>query len=67
MTFGIVPTGPETGFGYIDRGESLGSGNQVARFVEKPDLEKPKVMYLHVNTCGIQECSALRPACFLPS
>lgn len=38
VTFGIVPTAPETGFGYIERGESLGSGNKVARFVEKPDL-----------------------------
>ena len=39
VTFGIVPTAPETGFGYIERGEVLGSGNKVARFVEKPDLE----------------------------
>ena len=39
VTFGIVPTAPETGFGYIERGESLESGNKVARFVEKPDLE----------------------------
>lgn len=39
VTFGIVPTAPETGFGYIERGESLGSANKVARFVEKPDLE----------------------------
>lgn len=38
VTFGIVPTTPETGFGYIERGEALGSGNKVARFVEKPDL-----------------------------
>lgn len=39
VTFGIVPTAPETGFGYIECGEPLGSGNKVARFVEKPDLE----------------------------
>lgn len=38
VTFGIVPTAPETGFGYIEQGEALGSGNKVARFVEKPDL-----------------------------
>lgn len=38
VTFGIVPTSPETRFGYIERGEALGSGNEVARFVEKPDL-----------------------------
>lgn len=39
VTFGIVPTAPETGFGYIERGESLESGSKVARFVEKPDIE----------------------------
>lgn len=39
VTFGIVPTQPETGYGYIQRGERLdGSGYTVARFVEKPDL-----------------------------
>lgn len=42
VTFGIVPTAPETGFGYIEQGEALGSGNKVARFVEKPDLETAK-------------------------
>ena len=40
VTFGIEPTGPETGFGYIEQGESLGTeGFKVARFVEKPNLE----------------------------
>lgn len=38
VTFGIVPTKPETGYGYIQRGESLGEGLfQVKQFVEKPD------------------------------
>lgn len=38
VTFGIVPTGPETGYGYIERGAGQGeSGFDVARFVEKPD------------------------------
>ncbi|AKU22023.1 mannose-1-phosphate guanylyltransferase/mannose-6-phosphate isomerase [Massilia sp. NR 4-1] len=39
-TFGIVPTGPETGYGYIKSGEALAQGEQcfkVERFVEKPD------------------------------
>ena len=35
VTFGIVPTAPETGYGYIKRG----AGNDVAAFVEKPDSE----------------------------
>jgi len=39
VTFGIVPTHPETGYGYIQRGVELSSGGfAVARFVEKPDL-----------------------------
>ena len=39
VTFGIVPTSPETGYGYIECGESLNLGNKVNRFVEKPNLE----------------------------
>ena len=47
VTFGIRPTGPETGYGYIqsDTRALLGtfrglSGYKVRRFVEKPDLKK---------------------------
>jgi mannose-1-phosphate guanylyltransferase/mannose-6-phosphate isomerase len=39
-TFGIVPTAPETGYGYIKSGEPLpteDNGFKVERFVEKPD------------------------------
>ena len=37
VTFGIVPSGPETGFGYIQAGAALpGAGLQALRFVEKP-------------------------------
>lgn len=40
VTFGIVPTAPETGYGYIKTGEKLdGEGYKVAAFVEKPELE----------------------------
>ena len=42
VTFGIVPTGPETGFGYIEAIQSLGNGRAAQRFVEKPSLEKAK-------------------------
>lgn len=38
VTFGIQPTNPNTGYGYIKRGKALDSGFQVERFVEKPDL-----------------------------
>ncbi|TSE30769.1 Alginate biosynthesis protein AlgA [Tepidimonas thermarum] len=37
VTFGITPTAPETGYGYIQVGEPLGQGFAVRRFVEKPD------------------------------
>lgn len=41
VTFGIVPTGPETGYGYIRKGAPLadeGSACRLDAFVEKPDL-----------------------------
>jgi mannose-1-phosphate guanylyltransferase/mannose-6-phosphate isomerase len=41
VTFGIRPTAPETGYGYIEGGATI-SGSQaleVKRFVEKPDLQ----------------------------
>lgn len=42
VTFGIVPVQPETGYGYIQRGEVQHAGQSIAwkikRFVEKPDL-----------------------------
>ena len=36
---GIVPTAPETGYGYIESAEALNAASPVpiARFVEKPD------------------------------
>ncbi|MFA7503793.1 MAG: mannose-1-phosphate guanylyltransferase/mannose-6-phosphate isomerase [Burkholderiaceae bacterium] len=41
VLFGIHPTGPETGFGYLELGEALGAGGyRVARFTEKPDAER---------------------------
>ena len=48
VTFGIVPTGPETGYGYIRRGntqhlhecdDNSALAYRVAQFVEKPDLQ----------------------------
>lgn len=50
VTFGIVPDRPETGYGYIRKGQSVqidknlgvnngNSGFSIAEFVEKPDLQ----------------------------
>ena len=42
VIFGITPTGPETGYGYIRAGEGWDAGEgpvrKVTEFVEKPDL-----------------------------
>jgi mannose-1-phosphate guanylyltransferase len=35
VTFGIKPTKPETGYGYIEAGESLDTGYKVKRFHKK--------------------------------
>ena len=52
VTFGVVPTGPETGYGYIRKGAPLDvqtAGNtdaiafRVSAFVEKPDKVKAKL------------------------
>jgi len=47
VTLGITPNRPETGYGYIHRGEPRGSAGtlkyyDVKRFVEKPDIERAK-------------------------
>ena len=57
VTFGIVPTAPETGFGYIECGLPLsgvergtvGRGFSVAHFVEKPSVDKARE-YLAAGT-----------------
>ena len=49
VTFGIVATAPETGYGYIRRGAPLaGSGYGVAEFVEKPSQDTAR----HYLECG---------------
>ena len=39
VTFGIVAHAPETGYGYIRRGEGQGPAYPVAQFTEKPSLD----------------------------
>lgn len=39
VTFGVQPTRPETGYGYIRRGPAQGAGYAIERFVEKPSLD----------------------------
>jgi len=42
VTFGIVAHEPNTGYGYIKKGESQGPGFSVDAFVEKPSIEVAK-------------------------
>jgi len=42
VTFGIKPTKPHTGYGYIKPSEPIDGGFIVERFVEKPDYETAK-------------------------
>ncbi len=47
VTFGMRPTAPETGYGYIETGEALADFpgvHLVARFVEKPDAARAAAM-----------------------
>ena len=49
VTLGISPSGPSTGFGYVQQGQSLGSlvdlpYYRVERFTEKPNLETARLM-----------------------
>lgn len=59
VTFGIRPTGAETGFGYIQTGRQLvgmGAVNEVVRFVEKPEREAAEAMVAdgqHLWNAGI--------------
>lgn len=45
VTFGIKPSTPHTGYGYIRKGVALDVGYQVERFVEKPDQELARDYY----------------------
>ena len=47
LTFGITPTRPETGYGYIKAGMPMGAESKVLRverFIEKPDLTTAEAM-----------------------
>jgi mannose-1-phosphate guanylyltransferase len=46
VTLGITPTRPETGYGYIEGGDPAATAGvrKVARFIEKPDLERAAEM-----------------------
>lgn len=59
VTFGIRPTGPDTGYGYLEMGEESSRAPgvmEVARFVEKPPLDLAEAMVAdgdHLWNAGI--------------
>lgn len=83
VTFGVTPTVPETGYGYIKTGSALTSDGyssfQVAAFVEKPDLNTAKQyfssgdylwnsgMFLFSAKRYLQELQAYAPQIFTAS
>lgn len=75
VTFGVVPTSPETGYGYIEKGEEAGGGvHRAAAFTEKPDAATARELLAggrHLWNSGIfawradvflEELAAHRPA-----
>ena len=67
VTFGIKPTKPHTGYGYIKPGDSVEGVFIVERFVEKPDYERAKRyveegylwnsgMFVFDTTVFLEEC-----------
>ncbi|MCB1734970.1 MAG: mannose-1-phosphate guanylyltransferase/mannose-6-phosphate isomerase [Gammaproteobacteria bacterium] len=75
VTFGITPTHPETGFGYIERGAALSVAGdvdaqgakpwQVARFVEKPDQATAEGYLASGNFLWNSGMFCFRPEVFL--
>jgi len=72
VTFGITPTSPHTGFGYIMPGEALPGGYTIGAFVEKPDAETAERyvsegylwnsgMFLFRAALFMEECRSLAP------
>jgi mannose-1-phosphate guanylyltransferase/mannose-6-phosphate isomerase len=49
VTFGITPEAPETGYGYIQSGETFQGAKRIVRFVEKPDVATAQ-SYLDAGT-----------------
>ena len=62
VTFGVVPSEANTGYGYIEAGESLGEAFYVTSFTEKPCAEKA-VKYLESGIYYLNRGMFLFNAC----
>ena len=62
VTFGVMPTFPSTGYGYIRKGASRAEGgHEVAQFIEKPDAARAQELLLAGDVlwnAGIFLCKA---------
>lgn len=62
VTFGVMPTFPSTGYGYIEQGTNRADGGHaVARFIEKPNAQRAQELLLTGKVlwnAGIFLCSA---------
>ena len=67
VSFGIAPTAPETGFGYLEQGEAIAGspGFRVEKFVEKPDLERARSFLAHGGYAWNGGIFAFRAGSFL--
>jgi mannose-1-phosphate guanylyltransferase/mannose-6-phosphate isomerase len=65
VIFGITPTGPETGYGYIRAAEGEGPVRKVAQFVEKPDLPTAHLYVADGNYTWNAGMFLFRPSVFL--
>lgn len=73
VAFGVTPTYPETGYGYIKQGEPLLNGYRIDKFVEKPDYRTAQSylqsgdflwnsgMFLFRADCYLQELTTYAP------
>ena len=73
VTFGIVPTAPKTGYGYIKSGNQDGDAFSVSEFVEKPDSKTANDylasgnyywnsgMFLFKASCYLEELQKFSP------
>jgi len=75
VTFGVRPTSPHTGYGYIKPGKSLSIGNVVEAFKEKPDEKTAEEyvksgylwnsgIFLLSSDCFFEELKQFRPDIF---
>jgi mannose-1-phosphate guanylyltransferase/mannose-6-phosphate isomerase len=73
VTFGVPPTRPETGYGYLEQGDPIEGGYRVKRFREKPGADEARAfvadgrhlwnsgMFVFKASTILSEVNRLRP------